>query len=733
MELVYLYIDGYRNFQAAEFNFSQDVRIHFDNDSKKLTARPCDPALPDGFWGGNIKNLTTLIGNNGSGKTSVFQFIILLLEEMWSNLYETSISGNGIIVFKENEALYWYANNSFRENVQIRSELDTDRAGSMIELTEDSVYDIMGRTKFIYLTGSLSWTDYQRGMNNKFGRYNYLYDASLGSMISQDARMDVNRALRQRTPRYPQGNGIDRFSEVETYFAYEQYKQIKYVFDRNQFSMIRKMRQEGYPVPVPDVLHIELSAWSRTDDILYQKKLPAEVSFRDMENEIFDRMIGHFIENFQRSSDLDEAGKRKYFAEILRFQLQLSGVICAFRSAARLMDEGDLYIMSRRLPDYLVIEEGEEEDFVQLFESLWGAVIESAGERTKSDPDWNTLKSCRRYYIEYLQFIKEADLERHFSAETELTGDVSLDLDEHILKFSVRTSDSEWFMEFMQKYRYICNPDYFLDFRWGLSSGEYNLLSMFSSLYYIFDADYTNKKNGEYTIWNREPEWPALSDKTACDSVVLMIDEADLSYHPEWQRQYISILTAFLPRIYPRDCCRDIQVILSTHSPLLLGDVPQENVIYLSCGADGSHVSVTKRDGHGTFGQNVHLLFKDSFFLEHGTIGQFAQSKINGTYRELLDLEREIDRAKQAGQGWAEKKERFISDLNGRYSRLAQVISEPIIREKMKEKISSLLRQLDAPVQRMDRPAEEYSQMSDQQLRRQLAYIEEELEKRNLR
>ena len=142
---------------------------------------------------------------------------------------------------------------------------------------------------------------------------------------------------------------------------------------------------------------------------------------------------------------------------------------------------------------------------------------------------------------------------------------------------------------------------------------------------------------------------------------------------------------------------------------------------------------MTKRDGYGTFGQNVHLLFKDSFFLEHGTIGQFAQSKINGTYRELLELECEIDRAKQARQGWAEKRAKLISDLNGRYRKLAEVISEPLIREKMKEKISSLLRQLDAPVQRMDRPAEEYRQMSDQQLRRQLAYIEEELEKRNLR
>lgn len=734
MELIYLYIDKYRNFKAAEFNFSQDVRIHFDKDSKKLTARPCDPALPDGFWGGNIKNLTTLIGNNGSGKTSVFQFIILLLGEMWSDLYETAVTGNGIIAFKENGNIFWYANNSFRETMQIRSEFDTDReGGSMIELTEDSVYDVMGRTKFIYLTGSLSWTDYQRGMNNKFGRCNYLYDASLGSLISQDARMDVNRALRQRTPRYPQGNGIDRFSEVRTYFAYEQYKQIKYVFDRNQFSMIREMRQEGYPVPVPDVLHIELSAWSRTDDILYQKKLPAGLSFRDMEDAVFGRTIRHFSETFQRPSVWDEAGKQQYFIGFLRFQLQLSGVICAFRSAARLMEEGDLYIMFQNLPDYLSIEEGEEEDFEELFENLWGAVIDSAGKLTKADSDWETLKRCRRYYIDYLEFIKAADLGQHFFAETELSGDISYDLDEQELKFFVRTSDSEWFMEFMQKYRYICNPDYFLDFRWGLSSGEYNLLSMFSSLYYIFDADYTNKKNGEYTIWNREPEWPALSDKTACDSVVLMIDEADLSYHPEWQRQYISILTAFLPRIYPKECCRDIQVILSTHSPLLLGDVPQENVIYLSCGGEGNPVCVTKRDGYGTFGQNVHLLFKDSFFLEHGTIGQFAQSKINGTYRELLDLEHEIDRAKQDRQGWEEKREKLISDLNGRCRKLAEVISEPLIREKMKEKIGSLLRQLDAPVQRMDRPEEEYRQMSDQQLRRQLAYIEQELEKRNLR
>lgn len=65
-------------------------------------------------------------------------------------------------------------------------------------------------------------------------------------------------------------------------------------------------------------------------------------------------------------------------------------------------------------------------------------------------------------------------------------------------------------------------------------------------------------------------------------------------------------------------CCQNIQVILSTHSPLLLGDVPQQNVIYLRCGGEGNHENVINRAGEGTFGQNIHLLFKDSFSWNKG-------------------------------------------------------------------------------------------------------------------
>ena len=109
------------------------------------------------------------------------------------------------------------------------------------------------------------------------------------------------------------------------------------------------------------------------------------------------------------------------------------------------------------------------------------------------------------------------------------------------------------------------------------------------------------------------------------------MDEADLTYHPEWQRQLIKILTAFLPLEFGDCGLNSIQLILTTHSPLLLGDIPPNNVIYLKENANNIN----------TFGQNIHTILKDSFFLKNG-IGAFAADKINRT-AEILKDPKKID------------------------------------------------------------------------------------------
>ena len=176
------------------------------------------------------------------------------------------------------------------------------------------------------------------------------------------------------------------------------------------------------------------------------------------------------------------------------------------------------------------------------------------------------------------------------------------------------------------------------------------MLRFFSNLYHIFDG----KGGDEHKIYN--VNGPS-SLKTQCDTALIFLDEADLTMHPEWQRRLIAILSFFLPRIYPASCVRDMQLILSTHSPLILGDIPSENITYLfakeqemetdqniqnlqnqpakdECPASPPHPGET-------FGQNIHTILKENFFLENGTVGAFAARKINGLAQRLIALKKQ--------------------------------------------------------------------------------------------
>ena len=246
-------------------------------------------------------------------------------------------------------------------------------------------------------------------------------------------------------------------------------------------------------------------------------------------------------------------------------------------------------------------------------------------------------KSIRDCCLRYLEFLWRAGLPllSRFRRLPDGSG-WELDLDEAIREGGIY----ELLIEFIEKYRDTCEPAYTLDFDWGLSSGEENMLRLFSNLYHIFDRDYNNEASGDYAIYNNEAHRPFRELTEPCDTVLLFLDEADLTFHPEWQRRLIHLLTAFLPRLYPAPCTKEMQLILTTHSPLLLGDIPRENVIYLD---HGRQIEPGEQSENGTvpgesFGQNIHTILKQSFFLGSGTVGEFAAAKINAAARRLREL-----------------------------------------------------------------------------------------------
>lgn len=719
MELIYLYIDGYRNFQEAEFNFCPNLSVHYKSEGHSITIDKADSGLPENFWGGTICNVTMLIGNNGAGKTSVFHFLIQLLYEMWG--IGKSVEGKGLFIFREGEKLYLYADQEMQSVYGIPEIISRNGKLKIAYISRENNALIMGKTKFIYMTGALSRSDYEREKENYHNRYNILYDCSVGNLIYQDTKLDVNKTE----------------SEIENYFVYEQYKQIKYVFDKRQQEIIRQMTKEGFRVPVPTVLHIQMNRRIGSENIIGEKGV-SDYTKLYSENILLKKVEDIFINTCEEYMQKEKSTFLKlYESEFLCYCLKKEALQSACRSIARMLkSETDIYEHSLRYgTDELKISEARSatEDFRDVLKYIWMRTEEVLDIWGGNSSFWHTLKGCREYYLDFLEFIDRSDLEQHFTFEQTLSGNPLEDLKNKTLCFYVSTSDTEWFTEFVRKYRYICNPDYFLDFQWGLSSGEYNLLSMFSSLYYIYDADYTNEKNGEYTIWNISPDGDNKNNrKKKCDNVILLMDEADLSYHPEWQREYISVLTAFLPRIYPKVCCKNIQVVLSTHSPLLLGDMPKQNILYLRADYETRKVHVEKRE-QGTFGQNIHLLLRDSFFLERGTVGEFAQKKINSLFNKLTDIENNLNKldslTKETREDQQEQNEKYRSLLKGEYRKETSLIAEPIIRNKLSGKIEQLLYRLEIE-EPFGKDENRYRYMSDIEITREIEQLQREIDRR---
>lgn len=291
----------------------------------------------------------------------------------------------------------------------------------------------------------------------------------------------------------------------------------------------------------------------------------------------------------------------------------------------------------------------------------------------QSAPFAHRLGDWCRDYLDFLFGEKQKPLFSLFTRISENTFELSRDAMEQWEKQETGHRETEEekidlfrdLRNFIQKYRYTCEPAYTIDFDWGLSSGEENMLRIFSSLYHIFDRDYSSGRYGDYKIYNNEAHAHRDKGKTACDTVLLFMDEADLTLHPEWQRRLIAILTAFIPQIYPASCARDIQLILSTHSPLLLGDIPSENITYLfSRNAQDDQAEASCRAPGETFGQNIHSILKESFFLGKGTVGDFAAGKINGAAKRLGEI-----------KAWAGGSTEYAAPYEGEMNGIRQIIA----------------------------------------------------------
>lgn len=143
--------------------------------------------------------------------------------------------------------------------------------------------------------------------------------------------------------------------------------------------------------------------------------------------------------------------------------------------------------------------------------------------------------------------------------------------------------------------------------------------------------------------------------------VNIMMDEIELCYHPEYQRTFVYELVNTIKRLKLNEKC-GINILMSTHSPFVLSDIPQSNVLYIDEGKD-----VSKERGINTFAANVNELLNRSFFLSNGFMGEFAKEKIVSLINYLKNP--------QNDDYWTEEKAKQVIELVG----------DEVIRYQLKE------------------------------------------------
>lgn len=143
--------------------------------------------------------------------------------------------------------------------------------------------------------------------------------------------------------------------------------------------------------------------------------------------------------------------------------------------------------------------------------------------------------------------------------------------------------------------------------------------------------------------------------------VNIMMDEIELCYHPEYQRTFVYELVNTIKRLKLNEKC-GINILMGTHSPFVLSDIPQSNVLYIDEGKD-----VSKERGINTFAANVNELLNRSFFLSNGFMGEFAKEKIVSLINYLKNP--------QNDDYWTEEKAKQVIELVG----------DEVIRYQLKE------------------------------------------------
>jgi hypothetical protein len=590
MELVYLWVEDYKNIHHQGFNFSPRFTCKYEDGELTIDKKEHVSIFPE-----NI-NITAIVGENGSGKSSIFEVLTFLYYQ-------------GVIVNREDKTFFLFheADEFFIqcENYKKFPLEDFIKIKNNTSITMSKEFSYRTMMPLIHFSNCIS--DITNNYRLKaLKNYDKFYDG-----------------IQPTAPRMESENSYDNFNQ-----------KFQYILKKNAdfFNFI----DETF---IFDSYQCEIQLQE------------IEVSIAQYDNKEF----GEYI-SFQKKKHLNNEELLYKMLIVLAIEMTM-GKIHASKHSSLEPNTANAEILK------IYIKENIEDKLINKIDDFNNSTLKF------------TLEICQNSLKKIDESISEEIFNINlFSAYSqwkpvkpmnnfhELLGDYQVPQSNTIFQSQIFKMEDNYLetvynnklLNFMMNHNILrCNflnskknNCHFLE----LSSGEKLFLNVLT--------------NFAYTLFRLQDDFNG----------VMLFDEIELSFHPNWQKRLLKSFIHIQNEISKTKKLY-LHLIFTSHSPFVLSDLPKENVIFLEKGKQ----VYPKIE---TFGANIHTLLSHGFFMKDGLMGEFAKGKIN----EIKEFYYKVKKSKNPQKTYFKKYNENKKD----FENIQRIIGEPFLKTIMKNYLNEL-------------------------------------------
>lgn len=622
MELLYIWVENYKDiFVEQGFNFSNEYQYSYNNgEISRVRKRNLNKFYSIDKSKSKISSITAIVGENGSGKSMLLKLIAETMFRQPRNMDSNML--NGFLVYlKDDKKITCLKIGCFSNEIKKCEFIAAIKSQEKYEINKLIRHNELEKFNLIYYSNLFNFKDGL--LENNITKYDTYFDLSKNERVKQGQSLvlkDINNSIIM-----PYNNYL---------FSYCRNLELEKILCFLKYVRTKKITIEDIKFPQSMILKFNYTEYI---DIIGTK---------NRNNQIM-KLIGRVVNILNRKNDQISGKSTILFNSILVLVINFIYQENNIEKIKNFIENIDSYDGYKQH-----YEEKEKNEFIGNLEyrKLTNLVFESVDFFIENDRS-KVKKDIKNFFIIINELIEMNKKNKNIELFTNRFGfdNGNNYIDGYEFKIPISIFDNKLISNIFKlkktsfeifKMDILVQIDFF-----DLSSGERSMISLFSVFYEI--------------------EQKRIQGEKIAENLIILIDEGETTFHPEWQRKFLYYLLYYFEELFKVEYYKNIQLIFTSNSPFLISDVAKEDIIFLKKNKNNYEYKFGVKQ---TFGANIHTLLTNSFFMD-STIGEFANQKIKNVVRDL-----------------SEKSKEEILNSDGRKKEIEYIIDnigEPVIKRKL--------------------------------------------------